>query len=182
MYYQQIKGSIPVYEEFKRVDEDGQATAPLEMRFDNSVSSWKHNDNYLPQQLTVNIKAHLYTNGSDGKLHYKYVELDNVVIDPETASGQKIFKISAADDIKDPNFTEDLVIWNNGPNSLGGIDPDTPQLKAGDKTVFSFSAQGRADAQNANIDFSYTSAKGEKVKGSSSFRFDIETFDYETRS
>jgi len=180
LYYQQIKGSIPVYEEFKRVDEDGQATAPLEMRFDNSVSSWKHNDNYLPQQLTVNIKAHLYTNGSDGKLHYKYVELDNVVIDPETASGQKIFKISAADDIKDPNFTEDLVIWNNGPNSLGGIDPDTPQLKAGDKTVFSFSAQGRADAQNANIDFSYTSAKGEKVKGSSSFRFDIETFDYHT--
>jgi flagellar hook-associated protein 3 FlgL len=178
LYYQQINGINVNYKEFKRVDEDGQATAPLEMKFDNSLGSWKHNDNYLPQQLTVNIKAHLYTNGSDGKLHYKYVELDNVVIDPDTARGHEVFKISAAD--IDSNFTEDLIIWNNGNNSLGGIDPDTPQLKAGDKTVISFSAQGRADAQNANIDFSYTSAKGEKVKGSSSFRFDAKTFDYET--
>ncbi|MDD2510715.1 MAG: flagellar hook-associated protein FlgL [Syntrophomonas sp.] len=179
MYYQQVNGGNIEYKEFKRMDESGHATAPLEMKFDNSFGSWKYNDNYLPQELSVNIKAHLYTNGSDGKLHYKYVELNNVVIDPEIARGQEIFKIPASE-INDLSFTEDLVIWNNGNNSLGGIDPDTPQLKAGDKTVISFSAQGRADAQNADIDFSYTSAKGEKVNGSSSFRFDIETFDYET--
>ena len=178
IYFEQVKGGSTEYKEFKRVDENGHATAPLEMRFDNSIGSWKYNDNYLPQELSVNIKAHLYTNGSDGKLHHKYVELDNVVIDPETARGQKIFKISAKD-INNTNFTEDLVIWNNGA-PLGGIDPDSPQLKAGDKTVISFSAQGRAGAQNADIDFSYTSAKGEKVNGSSSFRFDVKTFDYET--
>jgi len=108
------------------------------------------------------------------------VELENIVIDSEAACNEKIIKISAAD-INDPDFTEDLVIWNNGVDTLGGIDPDSPQIKVGDKTVISFARQGDANSQNVEINFNYKAADGTLVEGSQRMKFDNATFDYHTR-
>jgi hypothetical protein len=69
------------------------------------------------------------------------VELENVKINTEVAAGKEIIRIKAAD-INDPDFTQDLIIWNNGDDTLGGINTDTPEIKAGDKTVISVCAAG----------------------------------------
>ncbi|MDD3269964.1 MAG: flagellar hook-associated protein FlgL [Syntrophomonadaceae bacterium] len=162
--------------EFQRVNSEGEENQLMELAFDGSSNSWAYDDIYESSKITVNIKGHLYT--GDGT--YKYVELENIEIDSETAQGAKIFKISA-EDINDPAFTQDLVIWNNGADALGGIDPDTPQLKVGDKTVISLVKQGSDNSQNTEINFSYESADGTVVEGSQNMKFDDATFDYETR-
>ena len=162
--------------EFQRVDSAGNENQAMQISYDGTASSWTYDNTYEASKMTVSIKGHLYT----GNGQYKYVEMENIVVDTETAKGGQIFKIPASE-IDDPAFTKDLVIWNNGADTLGGIDPDTPQLKVGDKTVISFAKQGAADSQNTGINFNYQAADGSVVEGSQNMKFDNATFDYETR-
>lgn len=162
--------------EYQFIDDDGNENQPFEFTYKQGADSWVYDDKYQSAKAFIDIKAHLYT--TDG--HYKYVEMSNVEVDMETAAGDRIFRIPASA-INDPNFTEDLIIWNNGNDTLGGIDPDTSQLKVGDKTVISITAQGQDDSQNANINFTYTTAAGEEVVSNNRFKFDAGTFDYHTR-
>lgn len=170
--------------EFQRIDSAGNQNQPIKLTCNapgslapGSPPQWAvYDDKYESGKITVDIKGHLYT--GDGK--YKYVELENIVIDSEKARNEQIFKISAAD-IKDPNFTEDLVIWNNGNDTLGGIDPNTPQIKVGDKTVISFAKQSDASSQNTQVNFNYKTADGKVVEGVQDLKFDNGTFDYHTR-
>lgn len=159
-------------------DRYGNEYLPRELTFDDNggewvegtydaENGWEYHEPYEASQVMVDIKGHIYTADGD----YKYVELENVFVDMETGVGGEMIRISAAD-IDDPNFTEDLVIWNNGTEDLGGINyidpedpenPNTPQLQVGDKTVISFSAQETAGRQKVNMHYEYTDIQGNLV-------------------
>ncbi len=163
--------------EFQRIDDEGNENQPIKLTCNTAgTPPSNYEDKYESGKISVDIKGHMYT--GDGK--YKYVELENIVIDSETAQNGQIFKISAAD-INDPEFTEDLVIWNNGADTLGGIDPDNPQIKVGDKTVIALSKQSDTSSQNTEIKFDYTAADGTVVQGTQNLKFNNGTFDYNTR-
>lgn len=163
--------------EFQRIDSAGNENQPIKLTCNTAgTPPSNYEDKYESGKITVDIKGHMYT--GDGK--YKYVEVENIVIDSETAQNGQIFKISAAD-INDPDFTEDLVIWNNGADTLGGIDPDNPQIKIGDKTVIALSKQSDASSQNTEIKFDYTAADGTVVQGTQNLKFNNGTFDYHTQ-
>ena len=99
------------------------------------------------------------------------------MLDMETARNQEIFRISASD-IGDPDFTEDLVIWNAGTDTLGGINLATPEIAVGDKTVISLSAQGTDNAQSVDVGYTYKDIKGEQIgAGNHNFVFTANTLD-----
>lgn len=130
----------------------GKEYTPIKMVFDGT--EWTYDDK---SRVTVDIKGHVYDAGSGD---YKYVELTNVDIDMETGAGQEMFRITAdkfnfENGTPDPNFPEDLVIWNSGSKALAGIDPHNPQIQIGDKTIISCSATRTTD-NSQGVDFGYT--------------------------
>jgi flagellar hook-associated protein 3 len=135
--------------------------------------------------VTADIKGHIYT--QDGK--HKEIKVNDVELDMEADYGAAIFTISAAD-INHPDFTDDLVIWNNSPPitdpgppptikypPLGGIDGRNPQIMKGDKTILSFSAAAN-NAQKVDLDYQYYNIDGNEVgNGAHSFTFNDEILD-----
>ena len=135
----------------------------------------------------VNIKGHVYQ--SDGS--YKYVEMEEVVIDMTRAAGEAILTIPAS---KLPGATQDLVIWNNSisGSALGGIypypgDPGVPadQLKyplaVGDKTVISFSSPQTLPMNRVGINLQYPDTNGNKIDGGTfNFNRDAGSLNYDT--
>jgi flagellin-like hook-associated protein FlgL len=164
--------TVPESGHNKVYDQYGNEYTPIAANCDGVT--WDYEDNYSPAKAIVDIKGHLYT--SSGK--YKYVELENVLLDDmETARNQEIFRISASE-IGDPDFTEDLVIWNAGTDTLGGISLVTPEIAVGDKTVISLSAQGTGNAQSVDIGYTYKDIKGEQTgAGNHNFVFAANTLD-----
>ncbi|NLX01609.1 MAG: flagellar hook-associated protein FlgL [Syntrophomonadaceae bacterium] len=166
-----LGGTVPESGKNKVYDQYGNEYIPVAATFDGT--SWSYKDNYESAKILVDIKGHIYT--SDGK--YKYVELENKEIDMETARNQQIFKISASD-IGDPDFTEDLIIWNNGSDTLGGISLATPEIAVGDKTIISLSTGGKADSRSVDIGYTFTDIKGIQTgSGGHNFVFDNATMD-----
>lgn len=115
--------------------------------------------------VTADIKGHVYT--LDGQ--HKEISLNDVELNMEAGAGEAIFTISAAD----IGLSDDLVIWNNSGNALGGIDARNPQLAAGDKTVISFSAAAAGpNAQKVSTEYGFNNLDGEQIgHGSHSFTF-----------
>ncbi len=166
-----LGATVPESGKNKVYDQYGNEYTPVAATFDGT--SWNYKDNYESAKILVDIKGHIYT--SDGK--YKYVELENKEIDMETARNQQIFKINASD-IGDPDFTEDLIIWNNGTDTLGGISLATPEIAVGDKTVISLSARGAADSRSVDIGYTFTDIKGIQTgSGGHNFVFSSNTMD-----
>lgn len=154
----------------KVFDRNGKDYTPVVATYNGT--SWTYNDQDDSAKILVDIKGHLYT--SSGK--YKYVELENITVDLEKAKGEGIFTISKAN-IGDPDFTEDLVIWNAGTEALGGISPYTPEIAVGDKTVISLSA-GALDSHSVDIGYTFTDIKGIQTgSGGHNFVFDTGTMD-----
>lgn len=156
----------------KTYSQDGKEYVPVKAVFDGT--EWVYDD---CAKITADIKGHIYTSDGD----YQYVELKNVEINMETENGQQLFTISAAD-LDNPEFTQDIVIWNNSTAALGGIDPTNPQLEAGDKTVISLSGQGTTDSQTITADYTYTDIDGKQIgDGEHKFVFDDKYFDNQSR-
>jgi len=162
---------------------DGEAYTPVKAVFDGT--QWVYDD--IPK-VTVDIKGHVYS-AVDGA--YKYVELDNVELNMETANGEALFTIPSSafnnpDGTANTSFPDDIVVWNNSGNALGGIDPDNPQLSVGDKTVITVTAQqtGLPDETAERVDFGYTflDVDGEATpESTTSYAFQNEFFDNNTR-
>ena len=163
--------TIPESGKNKVYDQYGNEYTPIAANCDGVI--WDYKDEYNSARAIVDIKGHLYTSNGN----YKYVELENVELDMETARNQEIFRISASD-IGDPDFTEDLVIWNAGTDTLGGINLATPEIAVGDKTVISLSAQGTDNAQSVDVGYTYKDIKGEQIgAGNHNFVFTANTLD-----
>jgi len=166
-----LGGTVPESGKNKVYDQYGNEYTPVAATFDGT--SWNYKDNYESAKILVDIKGHIYT--SNGK--YKYVKLENKEIDMETARNQQILKINASD-IGDPDFSEDLIIWNNGTDALGGISLATPEIAVGDKTIISLSAGGAADSRSVDIGYTFTDIKGIQTgSGGHNFVFDNATMD-----
>ncbi|MEN6460748.1 MAG: flagellar hook-associated protein FlgL [Syntrophomonas sp.] len=136
-------------------------------------------------KVVATIKGHVYENTAnpDGTPKYNYIDLDNVELNMQaTAAGGSIFTLDKAK----TGLTNDIVVWNQGTSDLGGIDHGdptdatkiaNPEIKAGDKTVISFSATG---AQKVDVNYNYTDVNGEG-RGSHSFTFSNGYFNNKTQ-
>ena len=163
--------TVPGCGKNKVFDRNGDEYKPVVATYNGT--SWNYDDPDDSAKILVDIKGHLYTSNGN----YNYVELENVTVDLEKAQGEAIFTISK-DAIGDPDFTEDLVIWNNGTDTLGGISPYTPEIAVGDKTVISLSAQGTDNAQSVDVGYTYKDIKGEQIgAGNHNFVFTANTLD-----
>ncbi len=127
-----------------------EAYTPVKMVY--TSTGWVYDDN---ASVTADIKGHVY-NATNGQ--YTYVDIKDVKVDMEAVAGGKLFSISRNDLGTPPAYTDfpdDLIIYNSGTQKMGGIDPDNPQIKVGDKTVLSLSA-AQTVANSQAVDFQYT--------------------------
>ena len=153
---------------------EGDLYIPATATFDGA--QWQYHG---VSNITANIKGHVYA--MDGTK--REVELNNVIMNMEAEAGEAIFAIDNLD-IDDslpanPNFANDLVIFNDGLAALGGIDIRTAAIKAGDKTILSFGAQvAVANAEQINLDYNFTDINGKQVgNGGLSYTFNPLTMD-----
>jgi len=159
--------------------EADKAYQPVQAIFRNG--SWVYDD---AAKVTANIKGHVYNSNGD----YKQIELINVELNMEAAVGEAIFTIPSsafnrADGSADPNFPDDLVLWNNGTAALEGIDSVNPQIAVGDKAVVATTALGDGiSSQRVDIGCTYEDQYGRSLgEKTRSFVFTANYFDYNTR-
>lgn len=158
---------------------DEKAYQPVKAVFKDG--NWIYDD---AAKVVADIKGHVYNAGNGS---YKYIELVNTQLNMEAAGGQAIFTIPSsafnrADGSADPDFPDDLIIWNNG-GTLGGIDPINPQIAVGDKTVISTAAQGDGvSSERVNIGCTYEDQYGKSLgERTHSFVFGADYFDYSSK-
>lgn len=159
---------------------DEKAYQPVKAVFKDG--NWVYDD---AAKVFADIKGHVY-NANNGA--YQYIELANTELNMEAAVGQAIFTIpsstfNSADGSADPNFPDDLVLWNNGTAALGGIDSDNPQIAVGDKTIISTAAQGDGvSSERVDIGCTYEDQYGKSMgERTHSFVFAADYFDYSTQ-
>ncbi|MGE5390240.1 MAG: flagellar hook-associated protein FlgL [Deltaproteobacteria bacterium] len=133
--------------------------------------------------ITADISGHVYA--MDGT--ERDIDLKNVVMNMEAEVGEAIFSIDNLDiDASSPPnamFANDLIVWNNGTDALGGINIKTAAIKTGDKTILNFGAQvAVANAEKINLNYNFTDIDGKQAgNGGLSYVFNPLTMDNKTK-